>query len=67
MANNKKEQYLPTLEEIRLGCLEVQKKWTNDDFYKRASVKVENYKVPVCEVEPSINEHSSEQNIYRFG
>lgn len=66
MANTKAE-YLPSPEEIRLGCLEVQKKWTNEEFFKRANIKIENYKIPVCEVGPSLSEYSAEKNIYRFG
>lgn len=62
-----KPEYMPTQDEIKQGCLEVQKKWSNEDFFKRANIKLENYKIPVCEFEPSFLEHSSEENIYRFG
>jgi hypothetical protein len=62
--DNTKEKYVPTLEEIRQGCLEVQKKWTDDEFFKRANIRKPEYKVPVCEVDSSLSEHSAEKNIY---
>ena len=57
--------YLPTPEEIKKACSEIREKWPEEEFFKRANKKKDQYVVPICEVTPAYNEFEAESNVYR--
>lgn len=64
---NKQEDlgYIPSQEEIKNACKNFQQSWSEEEFFKRANIKKKNYTVPTCDLEPSCNEFSIEETIYR--
>jgi hypothetical protein len=59
--------YSPSQEEIEQACLEIRKKWSEDEFFKRANIKKQDYHVPFCDISNSCSEFEAEKNIYRLG
>lgn len=45
--SGRKEDYIPTQEEIIKACRELQSSWTNDQEQKRSLYKTEKFKIKV--------------------